>query len=274
MLGRSTYQLAIWRGHPQAVHVSVVLGLAGLYYFGDGTGDGLLLTILGVLPGVLLMIALKEPVPEALSGNLYLEMFWTGCFVSVFVAIVLEVMFHGVTLPLWICGLSSEGTSQCSIILAVTIVVAVGAVEEFAKLLVIGRVATREKRVPLTWPAVWRFVDTEAGMLLCGVASGAGFATLENLRYIRSSAADSFDAGLATSFLRACVAVPFHVVLTGFASGVCAKGLFNSGNISVGMLSPVWLRRSNRGRRGMAVASSRSLRRGTDDKPGLHAFTD
>ena len=241
------------------MHVSVVLGLAGLYYFGDGTVDGLLLAILGVLPGVLLMIALREPVMKALSSDLYLEMFWTGCFVSVFVAIVLEVMFHGVTLPLWICGLDSEGTSQCSVVLAVTIVVAVGAVEEFAKLLAVGRLATREKRVPLTWPVVWRFVDTEAGMMLCGVAAGSGFATLENLRYIRSSAVDSFDSGLATSLLRACVAVPFHVVLTGFASGICAEGLFNSGNVSVGMWSPTFLHRTNRDRTSLAIASSRFI---------------
>eukprot|EP01054_Gregarina_sp_Poly1_P000292 Gregarina_sp_Poly_1__291@NODE_1071_length_5185_cov_42_088120_g181_i2_p2_GENE_NODE_1071_length_5185_cov_42_088120_g181_i2NODE_1071_length_5185_cov_42_088120_g181_i2_p2_ORF_typecomplete_len307_score35_10PrsWprotease/PF13367_6/4_3e27_NODE_1071_length_5185_cov_42_088120_g181_i235404460 len=149
------------------------------------------------------------------------EMLLTGAVVAITIASILEAFSQQATLPIWKCQKTLMFTWQCDAMFGLIVTICVGLSEEFAKFFSISRLRRRIRYVPFTSHEWWfRLVETPYALCLAGCASAAGFACIENIKYIITTGRKDIQHGIDTSLFRACLAIPFHIACTGWA---CAR---------------------------------------------------
>eukprot|EP01053_Blabericola_migrator_P012388 Blabericola_migrator_1__12387@NODE_778_length_6562_cov_75_694072_g553_i0_p3_GENE_NODE_778_length_6562_cov_75_694072_g553_i0NODE_778_length_6562_cov_75_694072_g553_i0_p3_ORF_typecomplete_len391_score33_43PrsWprotease/PF13367_6/7_8e03PrsWprotease/PF13367_6/2_2e27DUF3397/PF11877_8/0_039DUF3397/PF11877_8/6_2e03DUF3397/PF11877_8/7_1e03_NODE_778_length_6562_cov_75_694072_g553_i035154687 len=188
------------------------------YLVSDGL-VGPFLLYLAILPVVIVLCILRYGHEKDISVALMCEMVASGAVVAIGIATVLEGSAQSVTRPIWQCQKSIFFTWQCDVLFGIAVTICVGLVEEFAKFFPVSRLRRRLRYVPYTCDTWWyRLVETPYGLAMGGCASAAGFACVENIKYIIVTGRKDIEHGITTSFFRAFLAIPFHIACTGWAA--------------------------------------------------------
>eukprot|EP01056_Protomagalhaensia_sp_Gyna25_P001228 Protomagalhaensia_sp_Gyna_25__1227@NODE_1610_length_1691_cov_7_877724_g1316_i0_p1_GENE_NODE_1610_length_1691_cov_7_877724_g1316_i0NODE_1610_length_1691_cov_7_877724_g1316_i0_p1_ORF_typecomplete_len374_score43_06PrsWprotease/PF13367_6/4_9e27DUF3341/PF11821_8/0_14MASE5/PF17178_4/0_058MASE5/PF17178_4/1_1e03_NODE_1610_length_1691_cov_7_877724_g1316_i05231644 len=216
------------KGADWAVSLTLTLTVlaAVCYLFSDGIAGPFLL-YLAILPICLVLCLLRYKHEKDISVPLMCEMIVCGGILGIGVAIILEWTGQRITMPIWKCQKSPIFTWQCDAIFSIVVTICVGLSEEFAKFFPLCRLRRRIQYMPYVSTGVWyRLVETPYGLALAGCASAAGFAGIENAKYILTTGRKDIQHGIHTSLFRAILAIPFHVACTGWLAGRLSREWF------------------------------------------------
>lgn len=216
------------KGADWAVPFILSLGavIAIWYFMSDGIAGPFLL-YLAVLPVCAILCCLRFRHENDISVALMCEMLMTGAVVSIAIATILEAVGQQLTLPIWKCQRSANFTWQCDVVFGIIVTLCVGLAEEFAKFFPMTRLRRRVRYIPYVSHEWWfRLVETPYAFTLAGCAGAAGFAGVENVKYIITTGRKDIQHGIDTSIFRALLAIPFHIACTGWAAARMARELY------------------------------------------------
>eukprot|EP00922_Rhytidocystis_sp_ex-Travisia-forbesii_P058188 GHVS01086061.1.p1 GENE.GHVS01086061.1~~GHVS01086061.1.p1 ORF type:complete len:356 (+),score=55.77 GHVS01086061.1:221-1288(+) len=196
---------------------------------------------IAAVPAALLLWGLRRNDDKSISVDLLAEMACRGFFVSTTVACVLELFTFALAqfeLPncspaIWS---SLRPSLECDVFVAIFMVVCVGLVEEFAKLLPLCKVKTSRQQLPSNCLVCFRVVDSPLAFCLAGCAAGAGFAVCETCSYALPQSEVSTGNIL---LIRSLMDLPFHVACTGYAAAALSSFYFSPNDSAITCLS--WL---------------------------------
>lgn len=189
----------------------------------DPTAAVVLLT-LSLVPAVTMLSIVKLNCGHFFSVPLMLEMFWSGVLFSAPLAVILEILVQYQTRSIWRCQATNPSV-VCDILFVLVVVLGVGFVEEFAKVLPICRFRIGHNGIPQQGLWWFRSAGVPEVVALAALCCGAGFATLENVGYVFHA---GLESGVATSLWRAVLSVPFHIACTTYCACQIAQRQFHS----------------------------------------------
>eukprot|EP01055_Gregarina_sp_Pseudo9_P000264 Gregarina_sp_Pseudo_9__263@NODE_1169_length_1815_cov_20_818131_g1095_i0_p1_GENE_NODE_1169_length_1815_cov_20_818131_g1095_i0NODE_1169_length_1815_cov_20_818131_g1095_i0_p1_ORF_typecomplete_len383_score61_86PrsWprotease/PF13367_6/3_5e03PrsWprotease/PF13367_6/4_7e28_NODE_1169_length_1815_cov_20_818131_g1095_i05791727 len=216
------------KGADWALPFVLTLGavIATWYFFCDGIAGPFLL-YLAILPVCAVLCGLRFGHEKDISVGLMCEMLMTGALVSIGIATALEGISQQLTMPIWKCQKSTIFTWQCDVMFGIVVTLCVGLAEEFAKFFPLSRLRRRLRYIPYVSHEWWyRLVETPYAFTLGGCASAAGFACVENIKYIILTGRKDLQHGIDTSLFRAVLAIPFHIACTGWAAARLCRELY------------------------------------------------
>lgn len=173
-----------------------------------------------------------------ISVPLMAEMVLCGASLSIGLAVALEGTAQSQARDIWLKRKRESENPNDSLSIStfaaftILVLISVALMEEFAKAMPLSRFKTR--RAALPHRACWwfRFLPTPKTLVLAGTACGAGFAVVENIKYVWTIGNDfskykqPLKHGMQTAWARAFTAIPFHIACTGYSAAVFAKHLF------------------------------------------------
>lgn len=162
-----------------------------------------------------------------ISNSLSVKFFLRGAFLSILIAILLEVMESKELTP-------NRQSQYWVLPLALT----AGFAEEVGKLVL---VIIGLRFTPPLVPGMWTmFVESPRGLAFAGFAVGLGFMTTENLEYFYGPLIMASDSMLAVLFVLRTV-LNLHPYLTGLSAARLAATCFPIGRVSVGrVVAAIW----------------------------------
>lgn len=225
--------LARW-GHPKTPELSALILAAAFIgsaaIIGDASGPLFLGLSLAPVALVIFLVVHSGGLPLSLA----LEQLWAGAILSITAASVLEVLFQLQTRHIWSCQAHSPDVA-CDVKFILVVIAGVGVVEESAKLLPMSRVHISWLHYLTSHQWWFRLVDAPRSYALAGLCGAAGFAAVENVKYVFAEGTTNHSLG--TSFWRALLAIPFHLACTTYAVSTVASFVFTGPSEDWGIAS-------------------------------------